>query len=157
MIHASYFARILACLLLVSSLTSVPLRASESSSETSTSWGIPLLTGLAAGALVNYCMSKRTIETEREKAAAIVYAYENHYYIPTVDEINHAYWVLRATDEGLEKSLYWDNVWSTLFGGSLAGGIAFILMNDKGGGHCSWHLCIPYGNSSSRIAAPHYR
>lgn len=156
MIHATYGTRILAGLLLVSSLGSTSMRAAETASETASSWGIPLLTGLAAGVLVSYCKSKHTIEAEREKAASIVYAYQNHYYIPTVEEINHAYWVLGVSDEGLENRLYWDNVWATLLGGSLAGALVYCLMNGKGGGcdcHVSPVICWP--TASKNYAAPY--
>lgn len=155
MIHATYRTRILAGLLVVSSLGSISTKAVDAAHEATSSWGVPLLTGLAAGALVNYCMSKRTIEAEREKAASIVYAYQNHYYIPTVEEINHAYWVLSATDEGLEDRLHWDNIWGTLFGGSVAGGIMYCLLNGKGGGQgCHFYPVICWPTGGTHYAPP---
>ena len=91
--------------LLVAALCSCSVRSSQEESVVA-----PVVGGLISGGIANYALSQATVASEREWAAAVVYYYQNHLAIYSVETVSRAYRILTMTDEQIEKELYWRKI-----------------------------------------------
>lgn len=85
-------------LVLAGSITTVTVQACD----VAAAFAIPAI-------LTDSCLSQRTVEDARAQAQAMIYYYENHLGLFTIEEIRNAYWVMRATDKQIENKLWWEN------------------------------------------------
>lgn len=122
----------------------------------------PVVGGLISGGITNYALSQATVESEREWANAIMYYYQNHLAIYSMDTINRAYRILSSTDEQLKSELYWRKIFGSVGAGISVAALLYCMLNNASSSvrmgykvDVSYPLYYP-SYYSYRIAAPYY-